>query len=82
MIQPGTRIEMSKGYRKTKGVIKEKTDSPYEFYVICLDNNINIIAGPSSFFPIQAKKVETEQCSYVIFNLLFHKYAYFSLLGI
>ena len=55
MIQPGVRIEMTKGYRGTKGVIKEKTDSPYEFYIICLDNGINIVAGPSAFFPLQAK---------------------------
>ena len=60
MIQPGVRIEMTKGYRKTKGVIKEKTDSPYEFYVICLDNGINIIAGPSSFFLTRAGNVKKE----------------------
>ena len=78
MIPNGARIEMTKGYRKTKGVVKEKIDSPYEFYVICLENGINIIAGPSSFISVQAEKAESQQFLYVIFNLLFHKYAYFS----
>ena len=49
MLEPGTRIEMTKGYRGVKGVINEITDSDYEFYVVALDNGINIIAGPSAF---------------------------------
>lgn len=55
MIQPGVRVEMTKGYKKTGGVVKEVTDSPYGFYVISLDNGINIIAGHSSFI-IEAEK--------------------------
>ena len=49
MIEPGTRIEMIKGYKGVEGKITEKTDSPYEFYVVSLDNGINIIVGPSAF---------------------------------
>ncbi len=51
MLEPGTRIEMTKGYKEVKGVINELTDSDYEFYVVALDNGINIIAGPSAFVP-------------------------------
>ena len=49
MVEPGTRIEMTKGYRGVKGVIAEKTDSEYEFYIVKLDNGINIVVGPSAF---------------------------------
>jgi len=40
---------MTKGYRGVRGVIMEKPDSPFEFYVIRLDNDIHIVAGPSAF---------------------------------
>ena len=49
MIKAGTRVEMTKGYKGVKGVITELTDSPYEFYLVSLDNGINIVVGPSSF---------------------------------
>ena len=49
MIEIGTRVEMTKGYKGVKGVIKEITDSHYEFYVVSLDNRINIIVCPSGF---------------------------------
>ena len=49
MIEPGTRIEMMKGYRGVKGIIIEKTASPFEFYVAKLDNGIHIVVGPSAF---------------------------------
>ena len=49
MLEPGTRVEMTKGYRGVKGVIAGLTDSPYEFYMINLDNGINIVVGPSAF---------------------------------
>ena len=52
MLEPGTRIEMTKGYKGVRGVIVERTDSLFEFYVIGLDNGINIIAGPSAFIRI------------------------------
>lgn len=51
MLERGNRIEMTKGYKGVKGVIDEITDSDYEFYVVALDNGINIIAGPSAFVP-------------------------------
>lgn len=49
MLKPGTRVRMTKGYRGVSGVIAESTDSPYEFYLVNLDNGINIVAGPSAF---------------------------------
>lgn len=49
MHKPGTRIQMTKGYKGVNGVITEKTDSKFEFYIIKLDNGIQIIAGPSAF---------------------------------
>ena len=52
MLKPGIRIEMTKGYKGVKGVISERTDSSYEFYVVSLDNDIHIIAGPSAFIPV------------------------------
>lgn len=48
VFEPGTRIEMTKGYRGVKGVIAEKTDSPFELYVIRLDNGIHLAAGPAA----------------------------------
>jgi len=49
MLEPGIRVEMTKGYRGIKGVIVELTDSSYEFYLVRLDNGINIVVGPSAF---------------------------------
>ncbi|MDB9823212.1 hypothetical protein OAC89_05890 [Deltaproteobacteria bacterium] len=49
MLKKGTAIEMTKGYKGMKGVIVEATDSPYEFYLVYLDNGINIVVGPSAF---------------------------------
>ena len=45
----GTRIRMTKGYRGIEGVIAENTNSKFEFYMIALDNGINLVAGPSAF---------------------------------
>ena len=45
----GTRIRMTKGYRGVEGIIAEKTNSKFEFYIIALDNSINLVAGPSAF---------------------------------
>ncbi|UCB48127.1 MAG: hypothetical protein JSW56_13370 [Deltaproteobacteria bacterium] len=49
MLEPGTKIVMTKGYKGVKGVIAEKTESRFEFYIIKLDNGIHIVAGPSAF---------------------------------
>ena len=49
MVKPGTRIQMTKGYKGVSGTVIEKTQSQFDFYVIRLDNGIHIIAGPSAF---------------------------------
>jgi hypothetical protein len=49
MLEPETKIQMTKGYKGVKGVITENTDSTYEFYVVILDNGIHIVVGPSAF---------------------------------
>jgi hypothetical protein len=49
MFEIGMRIRLTKGYKGIEGVISEKTDSPYEFYVVILDNGIHIVVGPSAF---------------------------------
>lgn len=49
MLKTGTKIVMTKGYKGVKGVITERTDSSFEFYIIKLDNGINIVVGPSAF---------------------------------
>jgi hypothetical protein len=56
MFKPGTRIEMTKGYRGVKGVIIEVTESSYELYLVKLDNGINMAAGPSSFITLVEKE--------------------------
>jgi hypothetical protein len=40
---------MTKGYKGVKGMIAERTDSRFEFYIIKLDNGIHIVVGPSAF---------------------------------
>ena len=49
LLNPGTVVVMTKGYRGVRGVITEKAESSFEFYVIRLDNDIHIVAGPSAF---------------------------------
>jgi hypothetical protein len=49
MLEPGTKIVMTKGYKGVKGVVTARTDSPFEFYIIKLDNGIHIVVGPSAF---------------------------------
>jgi hypothetical protein len=49
MLEPGTKIVMTKGYKGVKGMIAERTDSRFEFYIIKLDNGIHIVVGPSAF---------------------------------
>lgn len=51
MYESGTTVVMTKGYRGVRGVITEKPESRFEFYVIRLDNEIHIVAGPSAFEP-------------------------------
>ncbi len=52
MNKKGTMVEMTKGYKGVRGVIEMKTDSPYEIYIIALENGIRLAAGPSSFVPL------------------------------
>ncbi|MCU0596075.1 MAG: hypothetical protein MUC98_11535 [Desulfobacterota bacterium] len=49
MLNKGTRVKMTKGYRGIEGTIVLKTDSEFELYVISLDNGLRIVTGPSSF---------------------------------
>jgi hypothetical protein len=49
MYMPGTRIEMTKGYRGVRGVIVERTESAFPFYVVELENGIRMVAGPTAF---------------------------------
>ena len=49
MVKPGTRIRMTKGYKGISGIVIEKTESQFDFYMIQLDNGIHIIVGPSAF---------------------------------
>ena len=49
MMQPGTKIEMTKGYKGLKGEIVQKVESMFEFYVVKLENGIHLVAGPSAF---------------------------------
>ena len=52
MLQPGTPIEMTKGYKGVKGTVIEKTESEYELYVLKLENGIHLVAGPTAFVPL------------------------------
>ena len=56
MLMPGTRVVMAKGYKGVEGVIAEKTNSEFEFYIIDLDNGIRVVAGPSAFAPADIKQ--------------------------
>jgi hypothetical protein len=49
MLEPGTKVEMTKGYRGVRGTVVEGTASEFEFYVIRLENGIHLVAGPSAF---------------------------------
>jgi hypothetical protein len=49
MMQPGIKIEMTKGYKGVKGEIVRKVESIFEFYVVKLENGIHMVAGPSAF---------------------------------
>jgi hypothetical protein len=53
MLEPGTQIEMTKGYKRVRGLIMEKTGSEFEFYVVKLENGIHMVAGPSAFVVLE-----------------------------
>jgi hypothetical protein len=49
MYETGTSVLMTKGYRGVRGIIMDRPDSPFEFYLIRLENGIHLVAGPSAF---------------------------------
>ncbi|MFC1823416.1 hypothetical protein ACFL9T_11960 [Thermodesulfobacteriota bacterium] len=49
MMQKGTRVIMTKGYKGEYGVITAQTESRFDFYVVKLENGMNIVVGPSAF---------------------------------
>ncbi len=49
MYETGSSVVMTKGYRGVRGVITDKPESSFEFYLIRLENGIHIVAGPSAF---------------------------------
>ena len=53
MFEPGTKIEMTKGYKGTQGTIVERTESEFEFYILKLDNGLQLVAGPTAFIPLE-----------------------------
>ena len=59
MLEPGTNVEMTKGYKGVRGEILEKTGSSYDLYVVKLENGIHLIAGPSAFMQREAKKAQS-----------------------
>ena len=56
MPQPGTAIEMAKGYRRVKAEILERTQSQFDFFVLKLENRIHLVAGPMAFEVIEIKE--------------------------
>lgn len=59
MLEPGTPIQMTKGYKGVKGTVIERTESEYELYVLKLDNGIHLVAGPTAFVPLAKGNAET-----------------------
>ena len=49
MIDPGTHVEMTKGYKGVKGMVVARTESSFELYILKLANGLNLVAGPSAF---------------------------------
>ena len=61
MFKPGALIKMTKGYKGIKGVVVERTESHFELYILKLDNDLNLIAGPSAFTPLEKKGLHKEE---------------------
>jgi hypothetical protein len=55
MLEPGTPVEMTKGYRGMKGTILEVTESRYELYIVKLENGIHVVVGPSAFYTLTSE---------------------------
>lgn len=56
MLQPGTAIEMTTGYRGVKAEILERTQSRFDFFVLMLENRIHLVAGSMAFEVIEIKE--------------------------
>ena len=56
MLEPGTPVEMTKGYRGERGRILEQMESSLEFYVVRLENGIHLVVGPSAFTPLKSEE--------------------------
>ena len=54
MLQSGTRVEMTKGYKGVSGGVLEQVESRFAFYVVKLKNGIHLVAGPSAFLVLGA----------------------------
>jgi len=53
MLAEGMRVEMTKGYKGTKGTLLGRTGSRYALYLLELDNGIRLVAGPTAFRPME-----------------------------
>jgi hypothetical protein len=49
MYPEGTTVRMTKGYRGASGVIAEKIESPFGFYIVELQSGIRVVAGATAF---------------------------------
>jgi hypothetical protein len=56
MLEPGSEIEMTKGYKGVKGTVMERTESEFEFYILKLDNGIQLVAGPAAFVTLEEEQ--------------------------
>ncbi len=59
MLESGTTVRMTKGYRGLRGEILEKTESSYDLYVVKLENGIRLVAGPNAFEAATAAKEDS-----------------------
>ena len=48
---------MTKGYKGARGVVLERTESEFEFYILRLDNGLHIVAGTTAFVPLEKEKL-------------------------
>lgn len=58
MYKEGTRVRMTKGYKGSMGVVIGRSESPFGFYIVELENRIRIVAGTSAFKVMEGPKKE------------------------
>jgi len=56
VLEPGTEIVMTKGYKGAQGAIVDRTESEFEFYILKLDSGIQLVAGPTAFVPLKTQQ--------------------------